>query len=527
MFASRTPSRGSSRSATIGAALAALSFTLSACAGLPGRDDETVTTSGVETERRDARLNDPLPDGVRMRAKKAKPAPKAAARAVPNLPSAPVNETKLAGEVAEIFRDPEFRERFIESYMSETDIEPTVTGKEEIELLRDVQTLLGQNKPNDAAQLIKDNYNERSSAAFDVILGNIYRQAEQPEEAAATYRAAVEKHPKFRRAWGLLGHTYAQQGKFKKATQALTRVIELGGGRATDYGLLGVALSNQGKYLPAQAAFQNAAMLQPDQSRWTAYLADTMMRQQRFAEAAVLLGKLIEETPDKAAYWLAQGEAYAQLKKPMRAAENFEIAEALGGATTRSLTNLGVIYANQGLYDLAAQAYVRLLEKDENIKPDAVLRAADYMIRRGAVKESRELIAGIERLRGDRLDPDTKKSLLRAKVSIARAEQLADEEAAVLAEMVENDPLDGNALIQLGRYHATKEDDIKAVSFFERAAGIEKYEAKAKIAHAELLVRGGKYQQAIPLLRTALALEENDRIANFLKQVERFAKKSK
>jgi hypothetical protein len=63
-----------------------------------------------------------------------------------------------------------------------------------------------------------------------------------------------------------------------------------------------------------------------------------------------------------------------------------------------------------------------------------------------------------------------------------------------------------------------------AIFYYERADGIEAVEAKAKIRHAQLLVQLSKYQEAIPLLKTALRLEPRDDVADYLKQVEAAAK---
>ena len=86
------------------------------------------------------------------------------------------------------------------------------------------------------------------------------------------------------------------------------------------------------------------------------------------------------------------------------------------------------------------------------------------------------------------------------------------------------DPLDGEALILLGRRSSRTEDFEKAIFYFERAAAIEKYEADAKIQHAQLLVQQGKYNEALPLLRRAQQISHRQNVQEYLEQVERFAK---
>src|SRR5690606_32707450 len=98
-----------------------------------------------------------------------------------------------------------------------------------------------------------------------------------------------------------------------------------------------------------------------------------------------------------------------------------------------------------------------------------------------------------------------------------------DDEAKILTEIVALDPLDGDALIKLGQYHARQGAIEQAVFHYERAAGITAFEADAKVRHAQLLVGQGKYGEAVPLLRRAQALRPRENIQQYLEQVERAA----
>ncbi|MEY3025871.1 MAG: hypothetical protein RLZZ238_768, partial [Planctomycetota bacterium] len=88
-------------------------------------------------------------------------------------------------------------------------------------------------------------------------------------------------------------------------------------------------------------------------------------------------------------------------------------------------------------------------------------------------------------------------------------------------EIVALDPLDGEALILLGQYHARAGDAEQAVFMYERAQKLEKFEADAKVRHAQLLVGEGKYADALPLLRSAQQIRPRENIQQYLDQVER------
>ena len=94
----------------------------------------------------------------------------------------------------------------------------------------------------------------------------------------------------------------------------------------------------------------------------------------------------------------------------------------------------------------------------------------------------------------------------------------------VLEKIVELDPLDGEALILLGQ-HAARNDDLeKAIFYYERAENLEKFEADAKVRHAQLLVKHGKYDEALPLLRRAQQINPRENVQKYVEQVERIAK---
>jgi tetratricopeptide (TPR) repeat protein len=114
--------------------------------------------------------------------------------------------------------------------------------------------------------------------------------------------------------------------------------------------------------------------------------------------------------------------------------------------------------------------------------------------------------------------------VLKLKARLAVASGGGDSEVGVLEQIVELDPLDGEALILLGQHSSRHGAPEKAVFYFERAAGLEQFEADAKLRHAELLVNQGKYAEALPLLRRSHELKPRDYVEKYLEQVERVAK---
>ena len=410
--------------------------------------------------------------------------------------------------------------------MAETDVEPRIT-EDERERMQELLELMAQEELDEAAELVREHGGPAASALFDFTAANIHFQREELDQAAAACQVAVDKYPKFRRAWRMLGLIRVRQGAFAEALPALTRVIELGGGDAYTYGGLGYAYSNVENYLSAESAYRMANLLDPASVDWQMGLAFCFFGQQRFADAAALCDNLIAKDAERADYWLLQANAFIGLGQPLRAAQNYEMVERLGGSTPESLANLGDIYATQELYDLCADAYLAALAKEgpqSGALGERALRAANALTGRGALGEAHRLVDALDAAGAGELDPEGQKDLLRIRARLAVAEGAKDEELRTLEEIVRLDPLDGEALILLGQAERQAGDVEQAIFYFERAANMEEFEADAKVRHAQVLAAQGKYAEALPLLRRAQALDPRDNVADFLEQIESAAR---
>lgn len=423
-----------------------------------------------------------------------------------------------------IWNHPEFQKEFTESYIAETEIEPRVTIDER-EQMQEILDLISSDKMEEASKKLEKAKNEAASAVFDFTLANIYFQQEELDKAAETYQVAVEKYPKFRRAWKNLGLIYVRQSNFEKALPALTKVVELGGADAITYGLLGYAYFSVGNYLSSESAYRMAILLDPVTMDWKMHLARSLFKQEHFAQAAALCGRLVQEYPDRADLWLLQANAYIGLDKALKAAEIFELVDHLGKSNPKTLNTLGDIYVNKKLYELAADAYIRAMEQGAESEVGRAIRSAKILAARGALDETLKLIKRIESpdVSGE-LSKEDNKDLLKLRARIAVAEGSAKEEIEILKDIVELDPMDGEALLLLGQHCERQGDTEKAIFYYERAAGIEEYEADAKIRHAQLLVREGKYKEALPLLRRAQQINPRENVQKYLDQVERVSK---
>lgn len=427
-------------------------------------------------------------------------------------------------DVKAIWKDPTFQKQFIAGYGFNADVEPRVTP-DEVKVLETVRPLMANDLPKAEATL-KGKIKSDSSAILDFTLGGIEFQQDRMAEALENFRKAVAKFPSFRRAWRNLGLIHAREGRFDEAIDAFTRMIVLGGGDAYSYGLLGYAYAARQDYQPAEAAYRNALLLQPDNTEWRIGLTRSVLKQEKYEDAATLLNGLIERYPDKADFWLLQAHTFMEMKQFLKAAQDFEAVDRLGASTLDSLNTLGDIYANDGnLMDLATSAYRRAIDLDPKQPIARPLRAAEYLAKRGALPQAREVATRLRTVCAEALDDADQRRLLKLEARLSMAEGGGSAETAgVLEEIIKLDPLDGEALMMLGDWYSRQSRPDQAIFDFERAESVERFEVKAKLRHAQVLVGMARYADAIPLLRQVQEKSPREDVARYLEQVERLAK---
>jgi Tfp pilus assembly protein PilF len=442
-------------------------------------------------------------------------------------------ETNETVELA-LWSDPAFLKLFLGTYGVKAEIEPRVTPEERLEFEQIASlmvTPVGADKARvllekSVAKAVDKKGESRSSALYDFTIGSICFQQDNLGAAADWYGKAVAKFPSFLRAQKNLGLVYVRSNAFDKAIGPLTRAIDLGAADGLTFGLLAHSYAMTEQNVAAESAYRQAMMLQPEIADWKNGLVRCLFKERKFEETAALCGDMIRREPSRTDLWLLQANAWLSLKQPLKAAENYELLDRAGLANVACLNTLGDIYVNEGVPELAVTAYQRALIKDgANADPDTSLRNAEVLVTRSAYAEAGNLLARVKEVCDAKLGTPEKKRVLKLEARIAAASgQAGDEQARLLEDIVAIDPLDGEALILLAQHYARTGNIDKACFTCERAAGIEKFEAEAKLRHGQILVKNGKYQDALPLLKRAQEIKPREDVQKYIEQVERAAR---
>jgi len=110
---------------------------------------------------------------------------------------------------------------------------------------------------------------------------------------------------------------------------------------------------------------------------------------------------------------------------------------------------------------------------------------------------------------------------MESKVAIANGD--GEQALKVLEQIIEKNPLDGEALLMAGDFYAQSGERERAVFKYEMAARVSGFEADAWLKHAQILVRSLQYSKAIDLLDKAQKIQPRDNVQRYLESVQRVA----
>lgn len=415
-------------------------------------------------------------------------------------------------------------------------VEPSVTT-EEAQILRDAlaqQESLGPETSARAlaAQVREGNGEQRgSSPMMHFVVAALFQQATNFEEARNWYERAINAKSDFLRAHKNLGLLLAQTEQYDAAETHLKRAIELGDRDALTLGLLGFIYQASERYVAAEAAYREAMVYAPNQRNWRMNLASVLITQQRFEEANSLLQQLIAEDPNNSRLWLLQANALINTERPRDAAINYEIVREMGEADVNVLAQLGDIYLNLNILDLAADAYIQSVAEATSgrISPSKPISAARTLMQFGDLNNSEALMNAVRDRYGDELSEEDDIDLLtlQSQIQIARGNEA--EAAETLENLIERDPTAGDAIITLANYYANNFEQgtterQRAKDLYKQAADLSgdgNITAVANLRWGMLLVREREYREALDKLRLSNSLDPASYKENYIRQVER------
>ncbi len=388
-------------------------------------------------------------------------------------------------------------------------------SEEEYALYQKVVTMLSTN-PDFALKLLEAMMSDKEapSPAFQFILGNAYYAVGQNDKSESYYRNAVNRYPTFLRAWVNLGILYYSSGKFAEAVPCFSKAVVLGDRDSATFGLLGYCLQKEGDLVSAEMAYMQALSGDPSNVDWKEGLLGICIDGKQLTRAESLAKNLIKEKPSDTRYWLTYANILLSEGRKLEATVILETAAGMGVANVEELTMLGDLYAEQNLVPEAAQIYSKVLTPAQEVGEKRLIRYAGVLISAGKLDDAQRVLGMAKPVEGrERVD------FLQARADLLSAQRKWPEARRELDELLGLAPLEGRALISLGRAYAAEEDVPRATLAFESAYRIpgSAYVASLELANIEL--RNRHYSKTVEYLQKALSIERTDAVQDFLARV--------
>jgi tetratricopeptide (TPR) repeat protein len=397
--------------------------------------------------------------------------------------------------------------------------EPEMTA-EEYAIYEQVMTLTTTN-PDFALKLLDSLMADKQapSPAFEFILANTHYAAGRIDLAERHYRAAVERFPSFVRAWNNLGVLYYAAGRFTEAIPCFSRSITLGDRASTTFGLLGCCLEREGDTIAAANAYMQALAGDPLNTDWKDGLLRIYIDARQFSAAEVIARGLIKTKPSEARYWLNYANILLSLNRKGEAIVLLETAAGTGVAGPDELTLLGDLYAERKLYPEALDVYQRVFAASAPKGEQRLIRYAQMLTGAGRTDEA---LRALEPL-GASVTAAGRADFLLTRADLHAARKDWAKARQDLEKLLADDPLNGRALLRLGRAYLAEQDLPHAQFAFEAASRVPDATYHASLELANLELRQKHYPKVVDYLEKALSLEKSDAVLDLLQQVRALA----
>lgn len=355
---------------------------------------------------------------------------------------------------------------------------------------------------------------EPASPAFELLLGNVYYDAGQIDKAEARYLSAVDRYPSFLRAWTNLGVLHYAQGHYAKAIPCLAKAVALGDRESTTFGMMGLCLEETGDAVGAELAFIQALAGDPGNVSWMDALVRVFMRAKQYSRAEVMVRNLIKERPTEPRYWLIYANIMVAADRKLEAIALLEQARSTGIAGDAELVELAGLYADEKLIIEAVRTYEKIEVTAQALGERKTLQLVRVLM---ACSEWQKAEALLNEL--GKLGVENRAAFLQTEADLLAAQQKWGAARKALDELLRLNPMDGHALVSLGRTYAAEGDEVHATLAFEAAVQTKEGAHPASLALAHIELKHRHYERSVSYLETALSIERNQDVEDILTRV--------
>ena len=334
------------------------------------------------------------------------------------------------------------------------------------------------------------------SATLMYLLGHIFMQLEQYEQAELALRSALVALPDYVRVHESLGLVYMQMEDFDAARDHLSRAAALGLHTANLYGALGYLNQERNNYWGAIGAYQQAMVMEPDNRQWRQGLLFSLAQSYQYESGLTLIEEMLQEDPDDSTLWLYLSQMAILAGEHEKALTSLEVALRLGETSVPNYQVGATLHMELGSIDRA----VSLLE--EGLALDMpypfVDQALGWLVRRGEWEKAARLLGSVQ---AEGLVDDERSKYLMRQASISLNREDSATARGALEDAVDLDPNNAEALMLLAGIHQDARNYNQAELYYQRASTNELYRENAYVSMAQLAIDQNDLERALRLLR--------------------------
>jgi len=225
-------------------------------------------------------------------------------------------------------------------------------GRIYLRSLGDVNAGSGQSEAASRAieQFREINRLDPSDTESSLWLARLYRLKNEHDKAEEVLRGILKSDPENEPAVEQLTQLLLDEGKSAEAV-ALLEGITKHSPTPVLLDLLGDAYTQTHELEKAEASYRKAAEMDPSELSHQRGLGQTLLAEEKYAEALAVYQKLLDLMPDDSDLYLRVAQIYRELHQLDKAEENLVKARQYSPGSLEVMYNEGMLYESQGRYD--------------------------------------------------------------------------------------------------------------------------------------------------------------------------------
>lgn len=189
--------------------------------------------------------------------------------------------------------------------------------------------------------------NDQESALW---LARLYRLHSDTDQAEQVLRTMLKQDPDNDAAMEQLTQLLLDENRANDAIELLEGMIQRSPSPSL-LDLLGDAYTQTHNFAKAEAAYKQAAELEPGELNHLRGLGQTLLAEEKYQEALSVYEKLADQMPDDADTYISLAKIYRELHQLDKAEENMVKARQYAPGSLEVLYNEAIIYEAQGRYE--------------------------------------------------------------------------------------------------------------------------------------------------------------------------------